>query len=327
MQNFHGLDASAAKHIFNTIDDDRLTEMLIKVKQDIPDDAAKKQIVQLALSAAEGYGIKELFQAVGKIDVEDYCNAFDIPTRDEQPTTKNYLTKKLVEKVQEDGLAKALKGADEGHVSAILELLDITKKKDVKGYFEDIVREMGVQLFLGKMTAELLNAVCSDLKIRFESQSVTQLVTAIIAGKAPEKREAPKLSPKKPSKTKPVLKKGVKAVDVYQHYLKGELQDYCRENDLKVSGTSKELIDRIIEHLESDGKENTNANKPNTATRRPHAARIQVTKEVTSKKGKKEEKEQEAEEETAADTSVEVGNEEKEPVVADKKKKKGKGKK
>jgi hypothetical protein len=81
MQNFQGLDASAAKHIFNTIDDDRLQEMLIKVKQDIPEQATKKQIVQIAMNSAEGYGIKELLQAIGKIDVEDYCNAFGIPTR------------------------------------------------------------------------------------------------------------------------------------------------------------------------------------------------------------------------------------------------------
>jgi len=327
MQNFVGLDTNATKHIFNTIDESRLETMLGRVKQDIPEQATKKQLVQLAIATAEGYGVKELMQFIGKIDAEDYCNAFNVPPRGEgQPTTKNYLSKKLVERVRDEGLAKAFKSADEAHIISILELLDISKKKDVKGYLEDIVREMGVQIFLGKLSAELLNEVCSDLSIRFESNSVTQLVSAITTGKAPEKKEAPKLSPKKPSKTKPALKKGVKAVDIYQHYFKGELQLYCRENDLKVSGTSKELIERIIEHLEGEGKENKNANKP-TAKNSTKKSESKKSPEVTPKKKGKKDQADEEDEENPTDVSVEVGAEEVEKEPASDKKKKGKGKK
>jgi len=108
----------------------------------------------------------------------------------------------------------------------------------------------------------------------------------------------------------------VKAADIYQHYLKGELQDYCRDNDLKVSGTSKELIERIVEHLEGDGKENKSVNKPVSKV----VAKKAATKKVTPKK-------KEAKEESDEENTEDVVEEAVVEAVAGKKKKTTKGKK
>jgi len=289
-QQFEGVDAKVVKHIFNNIDEDRLYTMLQKkIKCDIPEDATAKDIIQLAVSNVERIGARELFGLLGKIDAETYCEAFGIPLREEgQTTTKNYLAKALSDRVGEKGISAALKGVKDSTIISILEVLDVNSKRDVKGVLEDIIREIGIQIFLGKMSAETLNEVCADLNINYENESVNLLVTAIITGKVPEKKEVPKLSPKKPSKTKPALKRGVTGADIFQHYFKPELQEYCRENDLKISGTTKELIDRILDHLDetTDTKENKNAN-------------WQITKKEKEKeKAKaKEEKEKEKEEE------------------------------
>jgi len=239
--------------------------MLKRANLDIEADKDHKQVVDIALSNVESYGIRELVNSIDKLSVRDYCEAFQVPITQENPT-KSHLSKRLVEMVINGGLSEVLKKVDEKHVIKCLEALDVDKKRDAKGVLEGVVREMGLQIFLTKMSAELLNLVCSDLKIQFGSSSVVQLVTAITTGKAPEKKEKEAASPPKISKKKPALKKGVKAADVYQHYFKPELVEFCKAHDLPASGASKELIKRIIDYLEGDGKENESAavNKKST---------------------------------------------------------------
>lgn len=81
-QQFVGVDVKVIKHIFNNINEDRLYEMLYKkIKCDIPEEATAKDIIQLAVRNVERIGVKELFGLLGKIDVEEYCEAFGIPLK------------------------------------------------------------------------------------------------------------------------------------------------------------------------------------------------------------------------------------------------------
>jgi len=82
------------------------------------------------------------------------------------------------------------------------------------------------------------------------------LIEAIITNEVIQKQEKKKKKVQKVSKTKPDLVKGVEYQDVFQHYYLEELVEFAKKNGLKVSGTKKELIQRIIAWLEGD-KENT----------------------------------------------------------------------
>jgi len=94
----------------------------------------------------------------------------------------------------------------------------------------------------------------------------------------------------KVSKTKPDLVKGVEYQDEFQHYYLEELVEFAKKNGLKVSGTKKELIQRIIAWLEGD-KENTLAGTKKTPKRRKRSgSKKRTTKKETSTEGESEAK-------------------------------------
>jgi hypothetical protein len=77
-------------------------------------------------------------------------------------------------------------------------------------------------------------------------QPVSQLIKELNNNK--KKRQDNK-KPKKLSRKKPKLSEGVTYDDVFQWYNLSELQEFARDNSLKVSGKKKELIQRILNFL------------------------------------------------------------------------------
>lgn len=51
---------------------------------------------------------------------------------------------------------------------------------------------------------------------------------------------------------KPRIKKGLKPIDLKSWFLRTELEEYCKQKEIKIGGTKKEIVDRIILYLDGD---------------------------------------------------------------------------
>ena len=57
----------------------------------------------------------------------------------------------------------------------------------------------------------------------------------------------------KPSKKKPEIRKGINAVDLNSWFYSKDLSSYCEKKGIPDKGTKRELVKRILDHL--DGKD------------------------------------------------------------------------
>jgi hypothetical protein len=92
-------------------------------------------------------------------------------------------------------------------------------------------------------------------------------------------KTAKKTKTTKLSKKKPKLEEGVTYADVYQWYYLAELQEFARKRELKVSGTKRELILRILAFLET-GETSVGRAKPKPKRK----SSIKKTKTVAAEK-------------------------------------------
>jgi len=127
-------------------------------------------------------------------------------------------------------------------------------KSDQARQLADELRRMGFEVFLSSIGEHLLGSICNQLGWNAEELAASQMVEAITKGKVPPKRMSSRSSQKIFSKTKKALKKGIEITydDIFQHYYLEELQDFCKENDLKTYGRKKDVINRILEYLEEE---------------------------------------------------------------------------
>jgi len=90
-----------------------------------------------------------------------------------------------------------------------------------------------------------------------------RVVTAIITGKTvkptaksdvKKRIEKEKVDAVKAAKKdkKPDIKKGITYQDLFQLYLRTEIEEYCRDKGLKLTGKKSDLIKRILTFLGGD---------------------------------------------------------------------------
>jgi len=134
------------------------------------------------------------------------------------------------------------------------------------------------------------------------TESKSRIVDALINLEAPEhvssQREEVKVSKKKPK-----IAQGVHYQDLFSWYMFADLEEYCRENNLKVSGTKPQLIRRILAFLDGD-KENTlakpkkNQSAETVQEKKPKSVQKAKEPEEEEKEASEEEEEEEEEEES-----------------------------
>eukprot|EP01129_Flabellula_baltica_P000323 TRINITY_DN10350_c0_g1_i1.p1 TRINITY_DN10350_c0_g1~~TRINITY_DN10350_c0_g1_i1.p1 ORF type:complete len:299 (+),score=92.07 TRINITY_DN10350_c0_g1_i1:81-977(+) len=131
------------------------------------------------------------------------------------------------------------------------ELLDTYGQDDlVNGILQNIYT-FGLQNLFTSFTVTELATFAEDCDLSVKSQAKEVLVDCIVEQKDYRKKTVKRKVETK-SKKKPDLKDGIKKVDLEQWYLRSELEDFCREKGMKISGNKRDLIKRILLWFEGD---------------------------------------------------------------------------
>ncbi|KAL6060545.1 hypothetical protein QOT17_013463 [Balamuthia mandrillaris] len=207
------------------------------------------------------------------------------------PNSKNVLSKRLSEKMNEEGMLTFL--ATHPSVEDLKIFSEFVeapssgsaKKEKIAAALTDHFMSLGLVAHLQTYPLQTLQLVCQAAKLDDQEQPVGAskpvLIDAILSGKAIKKTSKKGAAPKF-SKTKKPIKKGITYQDIYQHYYRPELVEYCKENGLLCSGSSKQLINRILAWLDGD-KENTTP-KAQNVEKAPEPAATKAKPKATKSK-------------------------------------------
>jgi len=169
---------------------------------------------------------------------------------------------------------------DTSFLGEILDALDFKKPKkdDSKEYASAIIdhsNEVGLENCLASLTIPQLQLIAEAQKLNIDSSAQGVLIDHIMSGEDYEKAKPKKVVA--PSKKKPEIHKGITKADLNQHYWRQDLVEWCKKNDLKVSGNKKELIDRILDHLAGKEKPLPKKRKASTSPAKEKPAKKQKT--------------------------------------------------
>jgi hypothetical protein len=252
-------------------------------------------------------GVKGLAFSMKNLELTEVCNFLKVEHQGNNPKNRMVLTKRFMESISETGLEKWFDSCDDLKVIQILcdalaiEFSDDDSCEELKERAISEIRTHGANMVLSRMTLAQLKQCCADMELEnYElSNSKIALITAIIHQTPVEVKDAPR----KVAVKKVPISKATEFEQLNQHYLLSDMVEFCRRQKLRVSGTKKEVIHRIISHNLGD-KENSEAPK-NSA--KPQAKRgKKSTKKPASKKPverKSEDDNASAEDSEAADSN------------------------
>eukprot|EP00005_Dracoamoeba_jomungandri_P008446 CAMPEP_0174262646 /NCGR_PEP_ID=MMETSP0439-20130205/14338_1 /TAXON_ID=0 /ORGANISM="Stereomyxa ramosa, Strain Chinc5" /LENGTH=387 /DNA_ID=CAMNT_0015347475 /DNA_START=85 /DNA_END=1248 /DNA_ORIENTATION=+ len=230
-------------------------------KEEIP---SSRTIGKQIQATVEDISIKIFVEALHLHEMEHLLRNLDIDheTKNNNPRSKRVLDKRLKEQMRNAGLLTFLQeNATSQDIVNLAESFEIQISK--KRALEDLVDGLqlqGMSAYLSSFPLKVLRDMVFDMKLtkdEFTTASKTACVTAIIHGENIKDVKVPReVKPIKFSKKRQPIKRGITYDDIFQHYTLPEMQEWCRENGLKVSGNRKTIIKRILAFLDGD-KENT----------------------------------------------------------------------
>jgi hypothetical protein len=315
---------------------------IAKVERMDIEEKSKKAIASQLVDNAHDSGVKILIAELSKMELEGIFSSelnltlsgaieplnVDFGAEITNPK-KVVLSKRLFEQISKLGVNKFLSShAPNDIILRFAELLEVELDKKQKNLDdEDIKKEVVKQItdsvyFFGfrSLLENLDIPTLQDLAKEYGLKGTTNTKSKLIYALATQTniKDLPSFNPSAAAATeewmeqaakaankekRPAIKNGVSYHDMYQLYLLEELVDWCRDNGLKVSGTKKEVINRILAYFDGD-KENTMATVNNKKTDSKEApAKKQKTEKKVSKKPAKVEKKPEPEKETSEVTS------------------------
>ncbi|EFA85108.1 SAP DNA-binding domain-containing protein [Heterostelium album PN500] len=220
-------------------------------------------------SKIEEYGVKYLFRLLTQAQLEVLYSPFEEKGTDDEPVPKRnkmYLIRKLTKKVLALSLNNYVKNfASKDPYKSIIAPHVVTKPENFVSQLPVDIRNTGFEMFLWDTPVVTLKKMVADLKLDTDSNTPDFLIKCILTGKVPKPKKA------KPvvvefCETKQKLSKKLSYQDIFQHYYLEELQDFCREKEIKISGTKREVIQRIMLFLRGEYVPSTKTTKtPDTA--------------------------------------------------------------
>ncbi|EGC31658.1 hypothetical protein DICPUDRAFT_156466 [Dictyostelium purpureum] len=209
--------------------------------------APTTELVALLTPYVKKIGVKSYLEQMSQVDLSTLYEDFnDEESEKEKDKKKNkvFLVRKITSGITEDfdGYFTNLKG------DKLKIFLQLTASQLSPKIIEEITL-VGVEIFLFNVQTATLKYICEKLGYVVPNNNPNVMVTSILTGAVPAKKEAPAKKVITFSKKKLPLKKGLRYHDIFQHYYVEELQSFCREEGLKISGTKKEVINRILNFL------------------------------------------------------------------------------
>jgi len=158
------------------------------------------------------------------------------------------------------------------------------KREELADQVIELVKWNGVQAYFSRFDVSFLKGLMEELNLDCTTDSTQKIATAI--ADMTDAESTPMDNTITFSKKKLPIAQGVTYQDIYQHYYVEELVAYCEEEGLVKSGNKKELIHRILEHLENDGVTNENAKPKNKAKKsdsKPEKSKAKTAEEPEKK--------------------------------------------
>ena len=308
-----------ATQIFKQLEHETLIDILnFQSTSPVKDDISRKMAVKYLLEDIAFNGVKNLIQELKLDELIKATSHLKIDHGTNNPKSKMVLSKRLKESFEEYGPSEWLNNCgDESVLKTFAHILRIkdAQKLSVKALRPAIDNEIsvtGLITLFENLNIPLLKKCCEELEIEnYEGVSAKSvLVKAIvfdvpIAAPEKKKKKAVRVGAKKS------IEKCNEYEQLFQHYTLEQLVDWCKERDVKTSGTKKVVINRILAYNDGD-RENTMVDASN---RSPKQTKKSDTKEKSKpKKAKlpsKQSEEKSAEEEDEADEDVEEAPKEK----------------
>jgi len=242
----------------------------------------KKYVGEAVHQASVKYFVEQLSLE----QLEEAVAPLKIDHKNNNPHSKKVLAKRLREHLETSAIGSYL----EEHASADLlksyaESVEVVPSKDTKDTIRAIVEESertGLELFLQSFPDDVIRDISFQMKLETDPLAIhskSVLIECIM-----ENKDAPEKSGKKKekivfSKSKKAIASGLTYQDIFQHYSVEELIEWCHDNEVKSSGSKKEIINRILLWLAGD-KENTKAGVRRISKRRKS---VGGAKKVTKK--------------------------------------------
>jgi len=300
-----------ASRIFDGISEDNLCKIVRQEGIPMEESTKRSQLVDQLSLKVEEVGVKQITSLLSQVQLEEIVAPLKIDHDVNNPKHKVVLRKRLVERIMKEGVQEFMSEyMDEAKLQEFVRVLQEVpvsdKKKELVTQVTRLVHGVGIQTFLNRFDTPFLKVIMKDLKLKCTTESKNKIVLAI-ATQTSARTETVSKDPIIFSKSKKPIKQGLSYQDIFQHYNLEELVEWCRENELKVSGTKPEVIRRILSFLDGD-KENTMA-KPTNSPKKPE---MKETKKETKKDMPKKQKAPEPEEEEEEEQEHEHEQEEQE---------------
>jgi len=282
--------------VFSSFSADILKQICKHETLDFPDDAKKGEVVSKLEEYSDHIGFVIFTEGLSRDELESSCNHIKIDLSNEgKHPTKAILKKRLLTKMEELGPQKFFdKFSDsEELATAFCDTVGLDDTKDPKKSVKEVAKELsrvGLESLLNRLDLQFLKTIAEHLDLSTNTLNKARVVKSIISGKnvkptanpdikkrLEKEREDAEKSAKKSVEKRPSIKKGITYQDMYQLYLLSELEEFAKENGVKVSGKKSDLIKRILAWLDGD-KENT-MSQP----------KVKKTEKKTEKKSEKKE--------------------------------------
>uniref|UniRef100_A0A6B2L9P3 SAP domain-containing protein n=1 Tax=Arcella intermedia TaxID=1963864 RepID=A0A6B2L9P3_9EUKA len=165
------------------------------------------------------------------------------------------------------------------------------------------VDRTGLITFFASLPDSKLRKFAEKCRLTLKTQSREKMIDAILKQEDYDPKK-PKPKVEKPSKHKPKIKDGISRTDLHYHYTRQELVDYCKEEGIPRDGLKREVVNRILQHLQGvDVSKKKKKRKSSTPSKKKKSASSPRKKDKDSEsESKSERKEDEKEEERSADS-------------------------
>jgi hypothetical protein len=170
---------------------------------------------------------------------------------------KNFVPKDSADDAVPD-LADKFQQLNKSTLRKMCEIVDDIDEDDKYGKNELIndgiivnINTMGLENFLDAFDIETIKRFCTACNLEVITNNKEHAISALI-DQSHFREKKVKRKVQKPSKKKPAIKSGVKAVDLQHHFNKTELVEYCKKKNLYVSGNKRQVIQRILSFLAGD---------------------------------------------------------------------------